>query len=60
MRRPFLRDLFRPGALLPQAFVHLKQYVDFQLAFVIVIVPCYLYILYYGLRGHRVGQHLAG
>ncbi|HWU69818.1 MAG TPA: sugar MFS transporter [Pseudoxanthomonas sp.] len=48
------------GALLPQAFVHLKQHIDFQLAFVIVIVPCYLYILYYGLRGHRVGQHVAG
>jgi MFS transporter, FHS family, L-fucose permease len=45
------------GALLPQAFVHLKQYIDFQLAFVIVIVPCYLYILYYGLRGHNVGTH---
>ncbi|WP_233840629.1 sugar MFS transporter [Dyella sp. 2HG41-7] len=45
------------GALLPQAFVHLKQYIDFQLAFVIVIVPCYLYILYYGLRGHNAGNH---
>jgi MFS transporter, FHS family, L-fucose permease len=45
------------GALLPQAFVHLKQYIDFQLAFVIVIVPCYLYILYYGARGHNVGTH---
>ncbi|GAB2590545.1 sugar MFS transporter [Dyella jejuensis] len=44
------------GALLPQAFVHLKQYIDFQLAFVIVIVPCYLYILYYGMRGHAVGN----
>jgi glucose/galactose transporter len=48
------------GALLPQAFVHLKQHIDFQLAFVIVIVPCYLYILYYGMRGHRVGQQRAG
>lgn len=48
------------GALLPQAFVHLKQHIDFQLAFVIVIVPCYLYILYYGMRGHRVGQEHAG
>jgi len=48
------------GALLPQAFVHLKQHIDFQLAFVVVIVPCYLYILYYGLRGHRAGQPTAG
>ena len=44
------------AALLPQVFVHLKQYVNFQLAFALLMVPCYLYILYYGLRGHRVGQ----
>jgi len=44
------------GALLPQAFVHLKAHIDFQLAFALVIVPCYLYILFYGLAGHRVGQ----
>ncbi|MGH8157497.1 MAG: sugar MFS transporter [Rhodanobacter sp.] len=48
------------GALIPQVFVHLKQHIDFQLAFVLVIVPCYLYILYYGMRGHRVGQAHAG
>ena len=45
------------GALIPQVFVHLKEAINFQLAFLLVIVPCYLYILYYGLRGHRVGQH---
>ena len=44
------------GAVVPQAFVHLKQHVDFQLAFALLMVPCYLYILYYGLAGHRVGQ----
>jgi MFS transporter, FHS family, L-fucose permease len=48
------------GALIPQVFVHLKEAINFQLAFLLVIVPCYLYILYYGLRGHRVGQHVAG
>ena len=45
------------GAVVPQLFVHLKQHVDFQLAFALLMVPCYLYILYYGLAGHRVGQH---
>ncbi|RUL63016.1 glucose/galactose MFS transporter [Dyella dinghuensis] len=45
------------GALLPQVFVHLKEHIDFQLAFLVVIVPCYLYILYYGVRGHSVGNH---
>ena len=48
------------GALIPQVFVHLKEIVNFQLAFAVLMVPCYLYILYYGLRGHRVGQHAAG
>lgn len=48
------------GALIPQVFVHLKEVINFQLAFLLVIAPCYLYILYYGLRGHRVGQHAAG
>ena len=48
------------GALVPQVFVHLKEIVNFQLAFAVLMVPCYLYILYYGLRGHRVGQHAAG
>jgi len=45
------------GALIPQAFVHLKQHFDFQLVFMALMVPCYLYILFYGLRGYRVGQH---
>ncbi|MBD8898666.1 sugar MFS transporter [Rhodanobacter sp. DHG33] len=44
------------GALIPQVFVHLKDTVNFQSAFALLMVPCYLYILYYGLRGHRVGQ----
>ena len=44
------------GAVVPQLFVHLKQHIDFQLAFALLMVPCYLYILYYGLAGHRVGQ----
>ena len=47
------------GALVPQVFVHLKQLIDFQLAFLCVMLPCYLYILYYGLAGHRVGQQAA-
>ena len=45
------------GAVIPQLFVHLKNVIDFQLAFVVLMVPCYVYILFYGMRGHRVGQH---
>jgi MFS transporter, FHS family, L-fucose permease len=42
------------GALLPYAFALLKQHVDFQLAYMLIAVPGYAYILYYGLRGYRV------
>jgi len=44
------------GAVIPQLFVHLKQDHDFQLVFVALMVPCYLYILYFALRGHKAGQ----
>jgi glucose/galactose transporter len=47
------------GAIVPQLFAHLKTHIDFQLAFVLLMVPCYLYILFYGVRGHRVGQRAA-
>jgi FHS family L-fucose permease-like MFS transporter len=43
------------GAIIPQAFALLKQHHDFQLVFACLMVPCYLYILFYGLFGHRVG-----
>ncbi len=44
------------GAILPYVFAVLKQYVDFQLAYMVLCVPSYLYILYYGARGYRAGQ----
>ena len=44
------------GAILPRLFVVLKQYYDFQAVFALLVVPCYLYILYYALRGHRAGM----
>jgi FHS family L-fucose permease-like MFS transporter len=43
------------GAVVPYLFAQLKQHFDFQLVFAVLMVPCYLYILFYGLRGHRVG-----
>ena len=43
------------GAVVPQLFAHLKTHYDFQLVFAALMVPCYLYILFYGLRGYRVG-----
>ncbi len=47
------------GAVVPQLFAHLKLHIDFQLAFALLMIPCYLYILFYGLLGHRVGQGAA-
>jgi glucose/galactose transporter len=44
------------GAIIPQAFAVLKQHADFQWVFAGLMVPCYLYILFYALRGHRAGQ----
>ena len=43
------------GAIIPQLFALLKQHIDFQLTFVLLMVPCYLYILFYSVVGHRVG-----
>lgn len=44
------------GALIPQLFVHLEEIINFQLAFLLVMVPGYAYILFYGWRGYRAGQ----
>ena len=41
------------GAIIPQAFAALKQHYDFQLVFLALMAPCYLYILYYAWLGCR-------
>jgi glucose/galactose transporter len=41
------------GALMPYAFGLLKEHVDFQLAYLLLAVPSYLYILFYGVAGWR-------
>jgi glucose/galactose transporter len=43
------------GAIIPQSFALLREHHDFQIVFASIMVPCYLYILYYALRGHRAG-----
>lgn len=48
------------GAIIPQAFAVLKQHMDFQLVFLLLMVPCYLYILFYATVGHRAGLPRAG
>ena len=44
------------GAIIPQSFALLREHYDFQLVFMAIMVTCYLYILFYALRGHRAGQ----
>ncbi len=43
------------GAILPLIFGHFKETFDFQWVFFAVMAPCYLYILYYSISGHKVG-----
>jgi glucose/galactose transporter len=44
------------GAIIPRLFAGLKQDHDFQLVFLLLMVPCYLYILFFAVRGHRAGR----
>ncbi|KAF1712131.1 glucose/galactose MFS transporter [Pseudoxanthomonas kalamensis DSM 18571] len=44
------------GAIIPRLFAVLKQHYDFQWVFLLLMVPCYLYILFFATRGHRVGM----
>lgn len=41
------------GAIIPQLFAVLKAHYDFQLVFAALMVPCYLYILFFGLFAAR-------
>jgi MFS transporter, FHS family, L-fucose permease len=45
------------GAIWPMIYAFLKDnlQVDFQLSYFIAILPCYLYILYFAISGHKVG-----
>lgn len=50
------------GAIIPQAFALLKHaYPEhFQLVFALLMIPCYLYILYFGTVGHSAGKARGG
>lgn len=41
------------GAVMPQIYGLLEKPVGHQAAFLIVMLPCYLYILYYAIRGYK-------
>ena len=44
------------GALIPKAFASLKEHYNFQLVFCALMIPCYLYILYYAVKGYAAGK----
>jgi len=45
------------GAILPQLYVYLKSHLQLanHVAFLICMLPCYLYILYYAMSGYKAG-----
>jgi MFS transporter, FHS family, L-fucose permease len=44
------------GAIIPKAFASLKESYNFQLVFFALMIPCYLYILYYAVKGHKASE----
>jgi FHS family L-fucose permease-like MFS transporter len=48
------------GAIIPQLFAVLKETYNFQLVFAALMVPSYLYILFFGLFAARRGAHRQG
>ncbi|MBX2967417.1 MAG: sugar MFS transporter [Cyclobacteriaceae bacterium] len=44
------------GAVIPKLYASLKDTYDFQLMFLVIMIPCYLYILYFSISGHKVGK----
>ena len=44
------------GAVVPRLFAELKETFDFQWTFCFIMLPCYLYILFYAGKGHRIGR----
>jgi len=42
------------GAIIPLIYGELSKAVGFQMAFLVTMVPCYLYVLYFSIWGHRI------
>lgn len=48
------------GAIWPLLYAFIKDHLhlDFQLAYFVTVMPCYLFILYFAVKGHKVGLNL--
>ena len=44
------------GAIIPKLFASLKEHYNFQLVFLCLMIPCYLFILYFAMKGYKAGQ----
>ena len=44
------------GAIIPKIFAGLKEEYNFQMVFCALMVPCYIYILYYSIKGYKAGK----
>ncbi len=44
------------GAIIPKLFASLKETYDFQWVFFLLMIPCYLFMLYFGIKGYKAGQ----
>lgn len=47
------------GAVIPQIYGLLVKSMPSQTAFLVCTLPCYLYILYYAMKGHNAGKAIA-
>ena len=44
------------GGVIPQVYGALSNVIDFQHAFLYCMIPCYIYILFYAIAGHKLGR----
>ncbi len=44
------------GAIIPKLFASLKEHYNFQAVFFALMIPCYIYILFYALKGFTAGK----
>ena len=44
------------GAIIPKVFASLKDEYHFQWVFFALMLPCYVYILFYSMKGYLVGK----
>jgi glucose/galactose transporter len=44
------------GAIIPKVYASLKDQYDFQWTFFALMLPCYVYILFFAQKGHKIGR----